>query len=144
MLTTTLAATLAIATAAATTIAATPVATTTAASSAATPVATATIAAATSAAGGFRAGFIDGEPAAIVVLAVQSFDCRLGFVVIRHFNEPESTAPARLSIAQYLSRAHRAELLEQLLEVFRRGSVSEVTNVKPLGHRTCLKRLSTE
>ncbi len=79
-----------------------------------------------------------------MILAVQALDRRQGFVVIRHFDETEPAAPAGLAVAQHLRRAHGAVLLEQFLEDFRCYRVLEISNVKPLRHRTRPNRLSTD
>ena len=84
---------------------------------AATAATAATATAATTAARGPRPGFVDREPTAIVVLAVQALDRRQGLVVVVHFHEAESPASAGLAVAQDLADAHRPILLEQLLKV---------------------------
>ena len=62
--------------------------------------------AAACAAGSPGPGFIDGEPSTVVVLTVQCLDRGQGFVVIRHFDEPEATTASGLPVAQDLSRAY--------------------------------------
>ena len=84
----------------------------TAAAIAATGTAIAAFSAISSTTGGSRAGHIYGEPTAVVVLAVQTLDRRLSFVVIRHFNEPEPATAAGRPIAQYLSGTDQTVLLK--------------------------------
>src|SRR6516225_9799922 len=82
---------------------------TAATAAAATAATAAAIAAATTtpAAGGPRSRFIDREATAVMILAVQALDGRKGLVIIDHFHEAESPAPAGLAVAQDLGAAHR-------------------------------------
>ena len=123
----------------ATTVAATAAITAATAAVAATP----TPAAACSARGS-RPGFVDRQPAAIMVLAVKALDCRHGFVVVRHLHETKTPAPSGLAVAQNLRRRHRSILFEQFLQVFGCYRVLEISNIKTLRHRSRPKRLSTD
>jgi hypothetical protein len=123
------------------------VATTVAATAAITAASTATVAATPAAAcsaRGSRPGFVDRQPAAIMVLAVKALDCRHGFVVVRHLHETKTPAPSGLAVAQNLRRRHRSILFEQFLQVFGCCRVLEISNIKTLRHRSRPKRLSTD
>jgi hypothetical protein len=44
------------------------------------------------------AGFIDGQGAAAVLLTVEGLNGGIGFSVVRHFDEPEALAAARVPV----------------------------------------------
>jgi hypothetical protein len=95
---------------------ATAVAATAAATTAATVAASAT--AATAATAIFaRAGFVHGQGASAVLLAVEPRDRRLGFFVAAHFDESETFASTGVAIVDDLGRHHLAKLLEHLFEL---------------------------
>jgi hypothetical protein len=50
------------------------------------------------AASGPGPGLVDCEPPPIMILAVQSLDCRQGLVVVRHLDEPEASTSPRLAV----------------------------------------------
>ena len=52
---------------------------------------------------GSAARFVDGEAAAVVILAVQALDRRQGLVIVVHLHEAESPAPTGLAVAQDLA-----------------------------------------
>lgn len=72
--------------------------TTAAASTEATASAAASSTAAPSAAVLAGPGFIDGESAPTVLLAVEGLNGSIGFAVVRHFDEPKALAAARVPI----------------------------------------------
>ncbi len=61
-------------------------------------------------------GFIDGQGATVVLLAVQGSDGGFGLFVGGHFDKSESLAPARVAIVDDLSRHHRAVCGEKFLQ----------------------------
>jgi hypothetical protein len=92
--------------AASSTSAAEPAPATTAAAVPATAAAAA--AAATTAAGALftRTCFVDGQRPAVVLLAIEGRDCRLRFLIIGHFHEPEPLTAASVPIVDDLGRHH--------------------------------------
>jgi hypothetical protein len=128
---------------AATAAAAAPVAAATTAAAATTEAATATAAATTespattttaSAAIFTRAGFVDGQSTAAMLLTVQGCDRRLGFLIGPHFDEPESLGSAGVTVVDDLGRDNRAVLAKQLLELRAIDLVAQIPNVKLLTH----------
>src|SRR4029079_17409011 len=85
-----------------------------------------------------RPGFIDRQPPAVEVLTVQTFDRRKGLVVVHHLDEPESTAPPGLAVAQDRRRADGSVLLEKFLKLSRGDGVFKIANIKTLRHRFSL------
>jgi hypothetical protein len=81
-----------------------------------------------------RAGFVDGEGSAAVLLAVQGRDRRLGFVIRAHFDEPEPLRAAGVTVVDDLGGDNRAVLAKQLLEFRAIDLVAQVPNVKLLTH----------
>jgi hypothetical protein len=71
-----------------------------------------------------------------MILPVQSVDGGKRFVVVAHLDEAKSTTPAGLTIAQDLGGADCPKLFENLLKLRRRHSVLQVTDIKPLRHRS--------
>jgi hypothetical protein len=100
--------------AAAESAAATAAATTTAVATTAT-----TTAAATTATGAIFAGlgFVDSESAAVMLLAVQSGNRRLGFLIRTHLNESEALAATGFPIGDDFGALHGAVLRKKLLQV---------------------------
>jgi hypothetical protein len=107
------------------------------AASAAEATAAATTAAASSAAEApflAGAGLVDGEGAAIVLLAVEGLNGCLGFVVVRHLDEPETFTAAGVAIVDHLGRKNLAVLAKQLLEFRAIHLVAQVPDVQLLSH----------
>jgi hypothetical protein len=122
-------------------------ATSTAAISAATPAATAAKSTSTAAASSAEStattttgtlflgsGFIDGQGATVVLLAVQGRDGGLGLLVAGHFHKTKTFASARVTIVDDLSRHHRAVLGKQFLESRAVHVVTEIPHVQLLTH----------
>src|SRR5947209_5341436 len=86
-----------------------------AASASATAAAVATAAAA--AAVFARAGFVDGQGAAVVLLAVERRDGGVGLGVIGHLHEPEALALAGVPVVDDLGGNHLPVLSEHLLQL---------------------------
>jgi hypothetical protein len=112
------------ASAAATTTAVAAPAATTAAAEATTSAATATAAALFA-----RAGFVDGQRAAAMFLAVERADRRLGFLIGAHLDEAESFGSAGVAIVDDLGGDYRPMLSKQLLEFRAIDLVAQVANV---------------
>jgi len=107
------------------------------ASTTATAASTTAISATTASAAVFlRAGFVDGEGAAHVFLAVQRVDCRLSFFIRSHFHKPKPFASACLAVVDHLCRRDIAVLSEQLLEIRVRTLVAQISDIKLLTHRS--------
>jgi hypothetical protein len=101
-----------------------------AATTAASTVAATTTAAATSAAALFaRAGFVDGECTAIVLLTVESGHRGGRFLVRGHFDESEAFASAGVTIIDDLSRHDLPMCSEQLLEFRAIDGVAQVPDI---------------
>jgi len=81
-----------------------------------------------------RAGFVDGQGAAAMFLAVQGSDRRLGFLIGPHFDEPEPLGSAGVTVVDDLGRDNRAVLAKQLLELRAIDLVAQIPNVKLLTH----------
>src|SRR5256885_1410163 len=94
---------------------------TSAATAATAFAATATTAAATTtetAAAGFaRLGFVDGERAAVLFLAVERGDRGLRFLVRAHLHKPKALAAAGVAVCDHFSGLNLAMRTEQLLEL---------------------------
>ena len=75
------------------------------------------------------ASFIDGQCAAFMLLAVQSGDRSLGFLVAGHFHEPETLAAAGVSIIDNLSGHNLAMGTKQLFEFRAIHLVAQVPNI---------------
>ena len=91
-----------------------------------------------------RPGFVDRQPAAIMVLAVKAHDCCHGLLVVLHLHDTKTPAQCGLAVAQNVRRRHRSILFEQFLQVFGCCRVLEISNIKTLRHRSRPKRLSTD
>src|SRR6266542_2464004 len=61
-------------------------------------------------------GFVDGQGAAFVLLAVEGGDCLLGLFIVGHFDEAEAFASAGVAVIDDLSAFDRAVRREQLFE----------------------------
>jgi hypothetical protein len=106
-----------------------------AATAAAAESATTTAAAATTAATFFTGpGFVDGQGATAVLLAVEGRDSRLGFGVAVHFDKTKPLAAAGVTIIDDLGRHDLAMGAEQLLEFGAVHAIAEVSNVQLLTH----------
>lgn len=119
-----------VALAAATAAAATTVATTTAAAATTAATAVATTAAATGAGTGFTwLGFIDGQSAAVMLLAVQSGDCRCCFSVRTHLDETKALRAAGFAILDDFGAFDSAVRGEQFLEGRAIDAVAQIPDV---------------
>jgi hypothetical protein len=102
-----------------------------------------TAAAATAEAAFFaRLGFVDRQAASIVLLIVQAFDGRAGGVVIRHFDEAEAFAAARIAIHDDLGATNGAEGRKQLFQAAVRDPITQISNVQSLTHKPTPKARS--
>jgi hypothetical protein len=101
------------------------------AAAATTAVSTAATTTAATATGAIFAGlgFIDGESAAIMFLAVQRGDRRCCFRITSHLNETEALAATGFPIADDFGRLHGSVLAEKLLKVRAVCIVAQVPNV---------------
>jgi len=132
--------TVAAATAAATVATATPAATTTATTAAestsAATASTTTTAAATEATFFARAGFVNGEGAAAVLLPVQGGNRGVCFAIVGHLHEPEALASARVAVVNDLGGKHLPVLAEQLFELGAIHLVAQISDIQLLSHRS--------
>src|SRR5580692_10168297 len=102
---------------AATTVSAsTPAAESTPTAATSTIAASATTTAATSAAFFAGTGFIDGEGATAMLLAVEGGNCRLGFLIGAHFDKSEPFAAAGVAVVDDLGGYHLPMRGKQLFE----------------------------
>ena len=76
-----------------------------------------------------RSGFIDGEGAATMFLAIKTSDCGLSFLIGRHLDEPKSLAAAGVPVVDDLGRYHLPVRGEQLLELGTGDVVAQVPDV---------------
>ncbi len=105
---------------------------------AATIAATATAVAAAAAAGeltaraaGFHgARFVDGQVAAVVVLAVQSVDGALAFFAAAHGNKAEATGAVRLAVHDQAGVGDGAVLGEEFAKVLLGGLEGKISHVQ--------------
>src|SRR5262245_65061224 len=102
------------------------------AASPAAPAVTPTAAAAAVLAG---LGLVDGQLAAVYLLAAEGRDGRLGLLVGAHLHEPEAFGPARVPVHDDLGRLHRAVRLEHLLQVAVGHAVGQVAYVHLSAHQ---------
>src|SRR5690606_38399880 len=105
--------------------------------SAATASAAATVSAATATATATIftwLGFVDRQRATIVLLVVESLNCRLSAVVFAHFNKTKSLAATGFAILNHFGTANFAELGEQFLQTSIGDVVTQVTDVQFLTH----------
>src|ERR1043166_6394054 len=109
----------------ATTATATAAAVATAATTAATTVTTVSTARAILA----GLGFVDGERAPAVLLAVERRDGRLGLGVATHLDEAESLASAGVAIGDDLRALHRAVRGEQRFQCRAIDVVAQISNI---------------
>src|SRR5882672_4730994 len=77
-----------------------------------------------------RARLVHGERAAPQLVLVQLRDGRLGFLVRRHFHEPEAPCPTGRHVAHDAHRVDGTELFEQLLQLRLASLVGEVSDVQ--------------
>jgi hypothetical protein len=98
--------------------------------------ATAEAAPATTAAAAVLAGtgFVDGEGPAVVLLAVEGRDRRVGFLVVGHLDEPEALAPAGVPVVDHLGGQDLPVRAEQLLQLRAIHRVAQVPDVQLLSH----------
>jgi hypothetical protein len=130
-------------TTAAATVATTTASTTATAEAAATAAASAvaattTTTAATTTALFARAGFVDGQGAAIVLLTVEGGNRGSRFLVRGHFDESEAFASAGVPIVDDLSRDDLSMCCEQLFEFRAIDGVAQVPDIQLLTHRNLL------
>ena len=104
--------------------------TTTTAAAAAAAAATVTTTAATGLA---RFGFVDGEPAPIVLSLIEARDRRLSLSVGIHLDEPEALRPVCIPIDNNLCALHSPELREQCLQVGLTHVVGQISYIKLFG-----------
>ena len=76
-----------------------------------------------------RTCFVDRQRTSFVLLLVQSADCFLSRVFIRHFNETKPLASTRVAILNDLSAHDRAKLREQFFQRLIGNAVTEVPNI---------------
>ena len=81
------------------------------------------------AAGGARLGNVDRQRPPGEVSSVQGIDCGLGFALVVHLHEAETTGLAAVTILDYASRFSRAVLGESFSKAFVPGIETEVSYV---------------
>ena len=69
-----------------------------------------------------------------MLLAVQGRDRRIGFLVVRHLDEPEALAPAGVAVVDDLGGQDLPVCAEQLLQLRAIDRVAQVTDVQLLSH----------
>src|SRR5947209_5830589 len=82
-----------------------------------------------------RFGFVDFQSAAINFLAIELIDCRCGFFVAGHFDEPEASRTSSVAIFDDARRLNRAGLSKQFLQLLTGSLESEVSHIKFRCHR---------
>jgi hypothetical protein len=106
----------------------------TASASAAVPSPAAVAAAPAAAAVLAGLGLVDGQVAALELLAGQGRDRRLGLLVGAHLHEAEAAGPAGVAVHHDLGGLHPAVLGEQLVQVAVGHAEGEVADVQLLAH----------
>src|SRR5262249_7350606 len=90
-----------------------------------------------------RAGFVDGQGAAVVLLAVEGRDRGFRLGVTAHLDEPETLAPPGLPVGDDLGALDRAVLREELFQLRAIDLIAEVTDVQLLAHETLQLRMGS-
>jgi hypothetical protein len=123
---------------AATTVAAT--ASTATTTVAATASAAAAIATTTAAATAFFtwACFVDGQGAAVVFLAIERFNRRLGLFIAAHLDETKALAAARFTVVDDLGGRHRPMSPKQLFQLGTVHTVRQIPYIQLLTHEDLL------
>ncbi len=101
---------------------------------AATAEAPTTAATATAAALFLGTGLVHGESATAMLLAVETGDGCLSFLVRGHLDEPEAFATAGVAIADDLSADNLTVRAEKLLELGRIARIGQIAHVQLLTH----------
>jgi len=96
---------------------------------AATESATATTAAAATRAVFARLGFIDGQRAAVVLLAIEARNRGLRLFVGAHLHESKALTAARVAVRNDFRRLHASVRREQLFQIRARCVVAQITYV---------------
>src|SRR5205085_10765812 len=81
-----------------------------------------------------RLGFVDGQRAAVVVLAVERRDGRLSLLIGAHFHETESLAASGHAVADDFSALHGSVRAKQLLEFGAINVVAQIPHIQLLAH----------
>src|SRR5262249_21390394 len=79
-------------------------------------------------------GLVDGQGAAVHLLAVEGGDGGLGLLVRLHLDEGEALGLPRVTVRDDLGRLHPAVLPEQLLQVAGGDGVGQVADIKLFPH----------
>jgi hypothetical protein len=103
---------------------------TTAAATAAAAAATTTVTAATAAAAFFtRTGFVHGQRPTVLLGVVQATDGFLRRIVVGHFHETKTLAPAGIAVVNDFSAFHRAVCRKQRLQARVIDIVAQIANI---------------
>jgi hypothetical protein len=81
-----------------------------------------------------RAGFVDGQGATVVLLAIEGSDRGLGLVVVAHFDEPETLAAAGVPVVDDLGGCDRPICAEELFQLGAVNTIGQITDVQLLTH----------
>ena len=74
------------------------------------------------------------ELSAVKILAVCAGDCRLGFLVVAHFNKAEAFGVAGFPVADDLYRFNGPKTAEEVAEGFLPGFVGKISHIQFLSH----------
>lgn len=74
-------------------------------------------------------GDIHRQRPAVVLLGVQRFDCFIGFVIDRHFDEAEASRATGFAIHHDLGSGNRSVLREKCDEIILRALPGQIANV---------------
>jgi hypothetical protein len=81
-----------------------------------------------------RLGFIHRQRSATEVGTVEGRDCTIGFAVIFHFDEAESTRAPCLTVHDHLGPGDFPVLLKEVVQVVLRGIPNQVADINVLRH----------
>src|ERR1700674_3283978 len=81
-----------------------------------------------------RPSFVHRQWATVVLFFIEAFDRGPSRVIVRHFDESETLASARVAILNHLRAAHRAELCKQFFQIGIRHFIREIANIQLLAH----------
>jgi hypothetical protein len=82
-----------------------------------------------------RAGFVHGEGAAVMLLPVEGCDRGLGFLIVRHLDEPKPLAASGVPVVDDLRGKNLSMRAEQLLQLGAVNLVAQVADIQLLSHR---------
>jgi hypothetical protein len=81
-----------------------------------------------------RTSLVDGQRAAIMLLAIESGNRSLCFRIATHLNEAESLAATGFTIRNHLGRLNRAMLAEELFQIRAAGVIAQVPDIQLIAH----------